>query len=86
MQGDLGTSYFFKRPALEVIFDKLVATLERALGNARSTELGIHQVCASQRFATQQNLLPTCAEKHHVAGIDRGWGADWYYGGLHHFD
>lgn len=19
-------------------------------------------------------------------GIDRGWGADWYYGGLHHFD
>lgn len=25
-------------------------------------------------------------KKHHVASIDRGWGADWYYGGLHHFD
>lgn len=32
MQGDLGTSYFFKRPALEVIFDKLVATLELVFG------------------------------------------------------
>lgn len=31
VQGDLGTSYFFKRPALEVIFDKLVATLSWCL-------------------------------------------------------
>lgn len=28
VQGDLGTSYFFKEPALEVIMDKLPATLE----------------------------------------------------------
>ncbi|EKO3558202.1 ABC transporter permease [Vibrio metschnikovii] len=28
IKGDLGTSYFFKRPAAEVILDKLVATLE----------------------------------------------------------
>ena len=27
-QGDLGTSYFFKRPALEVILDKLPATID----------------------------------------------------------
>lgn len=32
LQGDLGTSYFFKRPALEVILDKLPATLELVLG------------------------------------------------------
>ncbi|MCC4265070.1 ABC transporter permease [Oceanimonas baumannii] len=28
LQGDFGTSYFFKQPTLEVIFDKLPATLE----------------------------------------------------------
>jgi len=28
LQGDLGTSYFFKKPALEVILKKLTATLE----------------------------------------------------------
>ena len=34
--GDLGTSYFFKRPALDVILDKLPATLELVtfVGNA----------------------------------------------------
>lgn len=32
VQGDLGTSYFFKRPALDVILDKLVATLELVFG------------------------------------------------------
>ena len=32
LQGDLGTSYFFKRPALEVILDKLPATLELVFG------------------------------------------------------
>jgi peptide/nickel transport system permease protein len=32
VQGDLGTSYFFKRPALDVILDKLPATLELVLG------------------------------------------------------
>ncbi len=32
LQGDLGTSYFFKRPAVEVILDKLVATLELVFG------------------------------------------------------
>ena len=32
VQGDLGTSYFFKRPAIEVILDKLVATLELVFG------------------------------------------------------
>lgn len=32
MHGDLGTSYFFKRPALDVILEKLVATLELVFG------------------------------------------------------
>lgn len=32
VQGDLGNSYFFKRPALEVILQKLPATLELVLG------------------------------------------------------
>ncbi|MCE7628948.1 ABC transporter permease, partial [Vibrio fluvialis] len=32
VHGDLGTSYFFKRPAVEVILDKLVATLELVFG------------------------------------------------------
>ncbi|MCC4800802.1 ABC transporter permease [Enterovibrio norvegicus] len=32
VQGDLGTSYFFKRPAVDVILDKLVATLELVIG------------------------------------------------------
>lgn len=30
--GDLGTSYFFKRPALEVILDKLPATIDLVIG------------------------------------------------------
>lgn len=34
VQGDLGNSYFFKRPAVEVIFDKLQATLELVFGAA----------------------------------------------------
>jgi peptide/nickel transport system permease protein len=32
--GDLGTSYFFKKPATEIIFDKLQATLELVFGAA----------------------------------------------------
>lgn len=32
VRGDLGNSYFFKRPALEVILQKLPATLELVLG------------------------------------------------------
>ncbi|WP_298442044.1 ABC transporter permease [uncultured Ferrimonas sp.] len=32
VQGDLGDSYFFKRPALDVIGDKMVATLELVFG------------------------------------------------------
>lgn len=32
VQGDLGTSYFFKEPALDVILKKLPATLELVLG------------------------------------------------------
>ena len=32
VQGDLGTSYFFKRPAVDVILDKLPATLELVFG------------------------------------------------------
>lgn len=32
VQGDLGDSYFFKRPALEVIMEKLPATVELVLG------------------------------------------------------
>lgn len=34
LQGDLGTSYFFKKPAAEVILDKLQATLELVFGAA----------------------------------------------------
>ncbi len=34
VQGDLGTSYFFKKPAAEVILDKLQATLELVFGAA----------------------------------------------------
>ncbi|MGB5445747.1 MAG: ABC transporter permease [Psychromonas sp.] len=34
VQGDLGNSYFFKKPATEVIFDKLEATLELVFGAA----------------------------------------------------
>lgn len=34
VQGDLGNSYFFKRPATDVILDKLQATLELVLGAA----------------------------------------------------
>lgn len=34
LQGDLGTSYFFKRPVVDVILDKLVATLELVVGAA----------------------------------------------------
>ncbi len=32
LQGDLGTSYFFKEPALDVILKKLPATLELVFG------------------------------------------------------
>jgi peptide/nickel transport system permease protein len=32
LRGDLGTSYFFKRPAVDVILDKLPATLELVFG------------------------------------------------------
>ena len=32
LQGDLGNSYFFKRPAVDVILDKLQATMELVLG------------------------------------------------------
>ncbi|HEY9037965.1 MAG TPA: ABC transporter permease [Roseovarius sp.] len=33
VQGDLGNSYFFKRPALDVIMDKFPATFELVLGS-----------------------------------------------------
>ncbi|MDO5756318.1 MAG: ABC transporter permease [Rhodobacterales bacterium] len=33
VQGDLGNSYFFKRPALDVILDKFPATFELVLGS-----------------------------------------------------
>lgn len=34
VQGDLGTSYFFKRPALDVILDKFPATFELVLASS----------------------------------------------------
>ncbi|WP_022942556.1 ABC transporter permease [Psychromonas hadalis] len=34
LQGDLGTSYFLKRPAVDIILDKLQATLELVFGAA----------------------------------------------------
>ncbi|QMV12883.1 ABC transporter permease [Vibrio spartinae] len=53
--GDLGTSYFFKRPALDVILEKLVATLELVFGAAAiiiclSIPLGVYSAIHPKSF------------------------------------
>jgi peptide/nickel transport system permease protein len=58
LQGDLGTSYFFKRPALEVILDKLVATLELVFGAALiiiavSIPLGVYSAIHPRSIGTK---------------------------------
>ncbi|MBP0602162.1 MULTISPECIES: ABC transporter permease [Aeromonas] len=58
VQGDLGTSYFFKRPALEVILDKLVATLELVFAAAIiivvvSIPLGVYSAIRPRSILTK---------------------------------
>ncbi|MCV5491366.1 ABC transporter permease, partial [Escherichia coli] len=55
---DLGTSYFFKRPALEVILDKLVATLELVFAAALiivvvSIPLGVYSAIRPRSIPTK---------------------------------
>lgn len=57
-QGDLGTSYFFKRPVVDVILDKLVPTLELVIGAAfiiitLSIPLGVYSAIHPKRFTTK---------------------------------
>ncbi|MGL5948371.1 MAG: ABC transporter permease [Aeromonas sp.] len=61
VQGDLGTSYFFKRPALEVILDKLTATLELVFAAALiiigvSIPLGVYSAIKPRSWATKAIL------------------------------
>lgn len=55
LQGDLGTSYFFKEPALEVILGKLPATLELVFGASLiivflSVPLGVYSAINPQSW------------------------------------
>ena len=61
VQGDLGTSYFFKRPAAEVILDKLQATLELVFGAALiivfvSIPLGVYSAIHPKSTLTKINM------------------------------
>ncbi|MBL1437706.1 MAG: ABC transporter permease [Rhodobacteraceae bacterium] len=58
LQGDLGTSYFFKQPALTVILKKLPATLELVMGAAfiiigLSVPLGVYTAIRPNAFASK---------------------------------
>ncbi|MBF9001098.1 MULTISPECIES: ABC transporter permease [Vibrio] len=58
LHGDLGTSYFYKRPALDVILDKLVATLELVFGASiiiivLSIPLGVYSAIHPKRWLTK---------------------------------
>jgi len=58
VQGDLGSSYFFKEPALQVILKKLPATLELVFGAtfiiiALSVPLGIYSAIHPQSILTK---------------------------------
>ncbi|KJF92873.1 ABC transporter permease [Photobacterium angustum] len=58
VQGDLGTSYTFKKPATEVILDKLVATLELVFGATIiivlvSIPLGVYSAIHPNSFLTK---------------------------------
>ncbi len=55
LQGDLGTSYFFKKPALEVILSKLSATLDLVFGAtliiiSLSVPLGVYCALKPQKW------------------------------------
>lgn len=58
VQGDLGTSYFFKKPAVEVILDKLQATLELVFGATLiiifvAIPLGVYAAIHPKKVATK---------------------------------
>ena len=58
LQGDFGTSYFFKRPALEVILQKLPATLELVFASALfiavvSAPLGVYSALNPKSVLTK---------------------------------
>ncbi|MGO1297610.1 MAG: ABC transporter permease [Vibrio sp.] len=58
IHGDLGTSYTFKRPALEIILEKLVATLELVFGASViiivfSIPLGVYAAIHPKRWLTK---------------------------------
>jgi len=58
IQGDLGQSYFFKRPAVDVILDKLQATLELVFGAALiiivvSIPLGVYSAIKPKSILTK---------------------------------
>lgn len=58
LQGDLGTSYFFKEPALDVIFKKLPATLELVFGASLiiillSVPLGVYSAIKPQSWLSK---------------------------------
>ncbi|WP_394212353.1 ABC transporter permease [Enterovibrio calviensis] len=58
VEGDLGTSYFYKRPVVDVILDKLVATLELVIAAAIiivlvSIPLGVYSAIHPNSFLTK---------------------------------
>jgi len=58
VQGDLGTSYFFQEPALQVILKKLPATLELVIGATfiivtLSVPLGVYSAIHPQKIASK---------------------------------
>ncbi len=68
VKGDLGTSYFFKRPAVDVILDKLAATLELVFAAtviiiALSLPLGVYSAIHPKR------LLSKCIMAFSSVGI-----------------
>ena len=78
VHGDLGTSYFFKRPALEVILDKLVATLSWCLPPRSSSSglhsAGVYSAIRPRSFLTKahhggeqhRHLDPGLPDRHHA--------------------
>lgn len=58
LHGDLGTSYFFKKPAVDIILEKLIATLELVFGAALiivflSIPLGVYSAINPKSFFTK---------------------------------
>lgn len=61
MQGDLGTSYFYRKPALEVILTKAPATLELVIAAAIiiifvSVPLGVYSACRPKSFFSRLSM------------------------------